>query len=137
MARVMALDFGYKRTGIAVTDDFQLIASGLTTVDTAQLMPFIKTYTESENVALVLIGLPKQMNNTLSDAAPGVLEFVKAFRENFPTLPIETVDERFTSKMAMQSLHTQGAKKKQKHNKALLDEISATLLLQDYLNRKS
>jgi putative Holliday junction resolvase len=133
----MALDFGYKRTGIAVTDDFQLIASGLTTVDTTQLMSFIKKYTASENVALVLIGLPKQMNNTLSDAAPGVLEFVKAFRENFPTLPIETVDERFTSKMAMQSLHTQSAKKKQKHNKGLLDEISATLLLQDYLNRKT
>ncbi|MEE1898956.1 Holliday junction resolvase RuvX [Flavobacterium rakeshii] len=136
MARVLAIDYGQKRTGIAVTDDMQIIASGLTTVDTPKLLDFLADYFAKENVGKVLIGEPKQMNNEPSQSAPLINAFVEKFKLQFPDMELERVDERFTSKMAFQTMIDSGLKKKQRQNKALIDEISATILLQDYLSRK-
>ena len=136
MGRLLAIDYGSKRTGIAVTDEMQIIASGLTTVDTKNLVPFLKTYCESELVELFLIGLPKQMNNELSESEPLILKFIKILKKEIPHISIERVDERFTSKMAFQTMIDSGLKKKQRKNKALVDEISATLILQSYLHNK-
>lgn len=133
MARILALDFGSKRTGIAVTDELQLIASGLTTVPTENLLPFLEKYFSEEKVELVLLGEPKQMDNTASQSEVGIQEFIKKFIEKFPEMKVERVDERFTSKMAFQSMIDSGLKKKQRQNKALVDEISATIILQSYL----
>ncbi len=135
--RVLAIDFGQKRTGIAVTDEFQLIASGLTTVETPLLFDFLKSYFIKEKVEKVLIGEPKQMNNEPSQSAPLINAFVEKFKTQFPDMEIERADERFTSKMAFQTMIDSGLKKKQRQNKALVDEISATILLQDYLSRKN
>ena len=136
MARVLAIDYGQKRTGIAVTDDMQIIASGLTTVDTPKLLDFLADYFTKENVGKVLIGEPKQMNNEPSQSATLINAFVEKFKLQFPDMELERVDERFTSKMAFQTMIDSGLKKKQRQNKALIDEISATILLQDYLSRK-
>jgi putative Holliday junction resolvase len=136
MGRLLAIDYGSKRTGIAVTDEMQIIASGLTTVDTKNLVSFLKTYCESELVELFLIGLPKQMNNELSESEPLILKFIKILKKEIPHISIERVDERFTSKMAFQTMIDSGLKKKQRKNKALVDEISATLILQSYLHNK-
>lgn len=133
MARILALDFGHKRTGIAVTDELQIIASGLTTVSTPDLLKFLEDYFSKENVELVLIGEPKQMDNTASQSEVSIQEFLKKFTEKFPDKKVERVDERFTSKMAFQSMIDSGLKKKQRQNKALVDEISATIILQSYL----
>ena len=133
MGRILALDYGTKRTGIAVTDELQIIASGLTTVPTVELMPFLKKYFTEENVELVLLGEPKQMDNTASGSEVNIQEFLKKFSEIFPEMKLERVDERFTSKMAFQSMIDSGLKKKQRQNKALVDEISATIILQSYL----
>ncbi|MCC8361447.1 Holliday junction resolvase RuvX [Salinimicrobium sediminilitoris] len=133
MGRILAIDYGTKRTGIAVTDELQIIASGLTTVPTAELLPFLKKYFSDENVELVLLGEPKQMDNTASLSEVSIQEFLKKFNENFPEMKLERVDERFTSKMAFQSMIDSGLKKKQRQNKALVDEISATIILQSYL----
>ncbi len=133
MARILALDFGTKRTGIAVTDELQIIASGLTTVPTAELLQFLEKYFAEENVELVLLGEPKQMDNTASQSEVNIGEFLKKFTEKFPEKKVERVDERFTSKMAFQSMIDSGLKKKQRKNKALVDEISATIILQSYL----
>ena len=133
MSRILALDFGTKRTGIAVTDELQLIASGLTTVATQDLLPFLEKYFSEENVELVLLGEPKRMDNTASESEVGIQEFIKKFIEKFPEMKVERVDERFTSKMAFQSMIDSGLKKKQRKNKALVDEISATIILQSYL----
>ena len=136
MGRLLAIDYGSKRTGIAVTDELQIIASGLTTVDTKTLMIFLKSYTTKESVDLILIGLPKQMNNELSESEPLILKFIKILAKEFPDMPIQRVDERFTSKMAFQTMIDSGLNKKQRKNKALVDEISATLILQSYLHNK-
>jgi putative Holliday junction resolvase len=136
MGRLLAIDYGSKRTGIAVTDEMQIIASGLTTVDTKTLMDFLKSYTAKETVDLILIGLPKQMNNELSESEPLILKFIKILAIEFPDMPIQRVDERFTSKMAFQTMIDSGLNKKQRKNKALVDEISATLILQSYLHNK-
>ncbi|WP_029035042.1 Holliday junction resolvase RuvX [Salinimicrobium terrae] len=133
MGRILALDYGTKRTGIAVTDELQIIASGLTTVSTAELLPFLKKYFTEESVELVLLGEPKQMDYTASHSEINIQEFLKKFTENFPEMKLERVDERFTSKMAFQSMIDSGLKKKQRQNKALVDEISATIILQSYL----
>lgn len=133
MGRILALDYGSKRTGIAVTDELQIIASGLTTIPTADLLPFLKKYFTEEKVELVLLGEPKQMDNTASQSELGIQEFLKKFTEAFPEMKLERVDERFTSKMAFQSMIDSGLKKKQRQNKALVDEISATIILQSYL----
>jgi putative holliday junction resolvase len=136
MGRLMAIDYGSKRTGIAVTDEMQIIASGLTTVETKNLIPFLKTYCKDELVELFLIGLPKQMNNQLSESEPLILKFIKILEKEMPHIPMQRVDERFTSKMAFQTMIDSGLKKKQRQNKALVDEISATLILQSYLHNK-
>ncbi|GGH02064.1 putative pre-16S rRNA nuclease [Polaribacter pacificus] len=136
MGRILAIDFGEKRTGIAITDEIQLIASGLTTVNTIDLIKFLQDYTKNENVSLFLVGLPKQMNNTPSQSEALIVPFLKKLKQSIPSIPVERVDERFTSKMAFQSLLDGGAKKKQRKNKELIDEISATIILQSYLYNK-
>lgn len=133
MARILALDYGKKRTGIAVTDELQLIASGLTTVDTGQLMPFLKEYLAQEKVELFVVGQPLQKDNTPSEIESDILVFIEQLTGEFPHIPVRRVDERYTSKMAFQSMIDSGMTKKQRRNKALIDQISATLILQDYL----
>ncbi|MDT0688468.1 Holliday junction resolvase RuvX [Salegentibacter sp. F188] len=133
MARILALDYGVKRTGIAVTDELQIIASGLATVATKELLPYLETYFKSENVELVLIGEPKQMDNSASESEVHIQEFLKKFSEKFPQMQMKRVDERFTSKMAFQSMIDSGMSKKKRKDKALVDEISATIILQTYL----
>ncbi len=135
--RLMAIDYGQKRTGIAVTDEMQIIASGLTTVPSETAINFLKDYFEKERVEAVLIGEPKQMDNTPSQSAPIIEAFVSVFKDTFPDMPVVRVDERFTSKMAFQTMIDSGLKKKQRQDKALIDEISATIMLQDYLSRKN
>jgi len=134
MGRILALDFGTKRTGIAVTDELQLIASGLTTVNTKELLTFLKDYFTKESVELILLGEPKRLNNEASQVEAEILKFRESL-EKITSIPIKRVDERFTSKMAAQSMLDGGLKKKKRKNKALLDEISATIILQSYLYR--
>jgi len=136
MARILSIDYGLKRTGIAVTDDFQIIASGLTTISSTDIIPFLKTYFSKENVETVIIGEPKQMNGLPSESTEIIEKFIAQFHTEFPNMKIERVDERFTSKMAFQTMIDSGLKKKQRQNKGLIDEIAATILLQDYLNYK-
>lgn len=136
MGRILAIDFGKVRTGIAVTDELQLIASGLETVATSELMAFLKTYTTSENVEIFVVGEPKQMNNNPSESEVLITPFLEKLKKTFPKIPIERVDERFTSKMAFQTMIDSGLSKKKRKNKALVDEISATLILQSYLYSK-
>ena len=137
MPRILAIDYGQKRTGIAVTDEMQIIASGLTTVVSSTAIAFLKDYFAKEKVEAVLIGEPKQMNGLPSESASIVKGFVTHFTNHFPDMKVIRVDERFTSKMAFQSMIDNGMSKKQRQNKALIDEIAATIMLQDYLNRKS
>ena len=137
MSRIIAIDYGKKRVGLAVTDPLQLIASGLTTVAAYEVIDYLKTYVEQEDVNCFVVGEPKQMNHTASESTPMIERFIKDLREAFPHIPIEREDERFTSKMAFQSLIDSGLKKKDRANKALVDEVSATLILQSYLARKS
>ena len=133
MGRILAIDFGTKRTGIAVTDELQIIASGLTTVYTKDLLQFLKDYIQQETVELFLVGEPKQMDNTASESEIHITAFISKLEKAIPNISIKRVDERFTSKMAFQTMIESGLKKKQRKNKALVDEISATLILQSYL----
>lgn len=135
MPRLLAIDYGKKRTGIAVSDPLQIIATGLTTVDTQSLIPFLNKYFYENEVELVLIGLPKSLRNDDTDATPLVEKFILLFKKNFPNMPIQTLDERFTSKMAFQTMIDSGLGKKDRQNKALVDEISATIMLQGYMSR--
>jgi len=136
MARILALDYGAKRTGVAVTDELQIIASGLTTVPTPELFDFLKKYFATENVTEVVIGMPRQMDDTPSQSAPLVEAFCQKFAAEFPTVKLTTVDERFTSKMAFQTMIDSGLSKKKRQDKGLIDEIAATIILRDYLSRK-
>lgn len=136
MARILAIDYGIKRTGIAVTDEMQIIASGLTTVASETAIAFLTTYFTNEKVSKVLIGEPKQMNGQPSESTEIIEKFVTKFKAAFPEMKLERADERFTSKMAFQTMIDSGLKKKQRQNKALIDEIAATIMLQDYLTRK-
>ncbi|WP_248723648.1 Holliday junction resolvase RuvX [Seonamhaeicola sp. ML3] len=136
MARILAIDYGTKRTGLAVTDELQIIASGLTTVNTNELINYLKDYVSKETVELFLIGEPKQMNNTASQSEVFIVKFMEILKKEIPQIPIKRVDERFTSKMAFQTMIDSGLKKNQRKNKALVDEISATLILQSYLYSK-
>lgn len=136
MARILALDYGTKRTGIAVTDELQLIASGLTTILTKDIFSFLKAYTKQEQVELIVIGEPKQLNNTESGSEAFIKPFILKLKKQFPEIPINRVDERFTSKMAFQTLIDSGLTKKQRQNKALVDEVSATIILQSFLSSK-
>ena len=133
MARILAIDYGGKRSGIAVTDELQIIASGLTTVLTKDLIVFLKDYIYKEKVELFLIGEPKQMDNTSSESEVLIADFIKKLKKAIPDIQIKRVDERFTSKIAFQTMIDSGLNKKQRKNKALVDEISATLILQSYL----
>ena len=135
MPRILAIDYGQKRTGIAITDELQIIASGLTTIASETAIDFLNKYFEKENVCKVLIGEPKQMNGEPSQSTEIIEFFVSKFKKAFPNMELIRVDERFTSKMAFQSMIDSGLKKKQRQNKALIDEISATIMLQDYLSR--
>jgi putative holliday junction resolvase len=136
MGRIIAIDYGTKRTGIAATDELQIIASGLTTVATPNLIAFIQEYTTQEKVELMLVGQPTQKDGTPSDVEQHIAGFIKKIKKILPELPIERVDERYTSKLAFQSMIDGGLKKKQRRNKALIDEISATIILQEYLYNK-
>ena len=136
MPRILAIDYGIKRTGIAITDELQIIASGLTTIPSETAIAFLKDYFSKEDVIKVLIGEPMQMNGQPSESTAIIEKFVTQFKNAFPEMKIERADERFTSKMAMQTMLASGLKKKQRQNKALVDEIAATIMLQDYLTRK-
>jgi putative Holliday junction resolvase len=133
LGRILAIDFGKKRTGIAVTDQMKIIASGLTTVDTKDLLSYLKEYISKEKVDLFLVGKPKQMNNSDSESEEFIIPFLKKLEKQIPQISIQRVDERFTSKMAFQTMIDSGLKKNQRKNKALVDEISATIILQSYL----
>ena len=135
MPRILAIDYGIKRTGIAVTDEMQIIASGLTTIETPVIFDFLTNYFSKEKVDKVIIGEPKQMDGSPSESAIYIEKFCENFQNKFPNLPLVKVDERFTSKMAFQTMIDSGLKKKQRQNKALIDEIAATIILQDFLNR--
>ena len=136
MSRIVAIDCGKKRTGIAVTDTLQIIASGLTTVPTSGLLDFILNYVKNEPVERIIVGHPKQMNNEDSENMRRIVPFVNLLKKRLPAIPIEYVDERFTSVLAHQAMLVGGLKKKDRQNKALVDEISATIILQTYLESK-
>ncbi len=136
MARIVAFDYGHKRIGIAVTDELQIIASGIETVETKNIFSFLRNYLTNENVELFIVGEPKQMNNTASESEVLIKQFIEKLNSTFPKIPIKRVDERFTSKMAFQSMIDGGLKKKQRQNKALIDKISATIILQTFLDQK-
>lgn len=133
MGRLLAIDYGTKRTGIAVSDNLQIIANGLTTVPTHTLLVFLEKYMQTETVDCVILGLPKKMNNEESENMKYIKVFHKKLQEKFPDLSIEFYDERFTSRMAHKAMLDGGLKKTDRQNKALVDEISATIILQDYM----
>ena len=135
MPRVLAIDYGLRRTGLAVTDPLQIIANGLTTVESPRLINFLKEYLKKEEVEMIIIGEPKNWDDTDTHATPLVKKLVEKLRKEFPQMPITMVDERFTSKMASRAMIDMGMKKKQRQNKALVDEIAATIMLQEYLER--
>ena len=136
MPKILAIDYGQKRTGIAATDELQIIASGLTTIPSETTIDFLTKYFSKEKVQTVLIGEPKQMDGSPSQSTEVIEAFVNRFKKAFPLMEIVRMDERFTSKMAFQTMIDSGLNKKQRQNKALIDEIAATIMLQDYLNRK-
>lgn len=135
MGRILSIDFGTKRTGIAITDELKIIASGLKTIPTTELFFFLKEYIGSEKVETVVVGEPKQKDGTHSEVEVEIKKFILKFSEIFPNMKIVRMDERFTSKMAFQTMIDSGLNKKQRRNKALIDEISATIILQDYLQQ--
>ena len=133
MSRLLAIDYGRKRTGIAVSDSLQIIANGLTTVRSHLLLDFLKDYVQKESVERIIIGLPRQMNYEESESMQYIKPFVKKLEKELPHIPVEYFDERFTSSMALQTMIDGGVKKKQRQNKELVDEISATIILQGYM----
>ncbi len=136
MARILSIDYGRKRTGLAVTDPLQIIAGGLATVSTSELFDWLKAYVEREQVERIVIGEPRQMDGSPSENLARVQQFVNRWRKAVPTIPIEYYDERFTSVLAHQAMLDGGLKKKARQNKALVDEISATIILEDYLRAR-
>ncbi len=135
MSRILAIDYGGKRCGIAVTDPLQIIASGLATVQTNELLLYLQQYFEKEAVEKVVIGDPKNLRDEDTNATPLVHAFIKTFENKFPNTPIIRVDERYTSKIATRAMLEMGLKKKERRNKSLVDEISATIILQEYLTK--
>ena len=133
MARIICIDYGGKRTGIAVTDPLQIIATGLTTVDSKDLIPFLKKYFSQEQFELIIIGEPKNLDDSDTHATPLVKKTIIELQKEFPQIPVKTIDERFTSKMAKQAMIDMGMKKKDRRNKRTVDEIAATMMLQEYL----
>jgi putative holliday junction resolvase len=137
MGRLLAIDYGTKRTGLAVTDPLKIIATALETVETNSLLKYLTDYFKKEQVEAVVIGLPKKLNNTDSETAPAVRAFIEKFKITFPEISISTIDERFTSTIAQQTMLTGGAKKKDRQAKGNIDKISAVLILQDFLTMRS
>lgn len=133
MGRILAIDYGQKRVGIAVTDELRIIATGLETVHAKDIFSFLENYTRQESVDLFVVGEPRQMNNTASDAQRFTEPFVKQLKKRFPGIPVDRVDERFTSMMAQQTILEAGLKKKDRQNKGLVDKVSATIMLQSYM----
>lgn len=136
MSRILAIDYGQKRCGIAVTDELAIIANALETVETKDLLAFLSQYLSKEDVKTIVVGEPKQMNNQASDAARFINPFIGRLRKLFPEMEIARMDERFTSRMAFQTMIEAGLGKKARRNKSLVDSISATLILQSYLESK-
>ena len=136
MPRILCIDYGGKRTGIAVTDPLQIIATALTTIDTKELIPFLKKYISGEAVELILIGEPLNLDDTATHATPLVKAAIAKLKKEFPTIPIQTVDERYTSKMASRAMVEMGMKKKDRRVKGNIDQIAATIMLQEYLQSK-
>lgn len=136
MARILSIDYGRKRTGLAVTDPLQIIAGGLVTVPTSELFDYLKRYIASEPVERIIIGEPRQPNGQPSENLQRVQQFVGRWRKEMPQIPIEYFDERFTSVLAHQAILDSGLHKKARQNKALVDEISATIILQDYMRSR-
>ena len=137
MARILCIDYGGKRTGIAVTDPLQIIATALTTIETKELIPFLKKYFQQEPVELVLIGMPKNWDESDTHATSMVQQAIKRINKEFPAMPVKEVDERYTSKLASQAMIAMGMKKKQRQVKGNVDQIAATIMLQEYLNGNS
>ena len=135
MGRIMAIDYGGKRTGLAVTDPLQIIASALTTIETHKLLQFLKEYFAKEQVDAVIIGMPLNWDDTATHATPLVKGFIKTLKKNFPHIPLTEVDERYTSKMASKAMVEMGMKKKQRQDKGMVDQIAATIMLQEYMGR--
>lgn len=133
MPRILAIDYGGKRTGLAVTDPLKIIATALTTIDSKQLIPYLKNYFLQEEVELIIIGLPKNWDDTETHGTPLVEAAIKKIQKEFPAIPLKTVDERYTSTMAKATLLEMGLKKKDRQNKRLVDKIAATIILQEYL----
>lgn len=133
MGRILAIDYGQKRVGLAVTDELQIIATGLDTVHVKDIFSFLTEYCKREKVDKIVVGEPKQMNNQASDAQRFIEPFVKKLRKQFPQIPVDRVDERFTSVMAQYTIRESGAKKKVRQDKALVDKVSATIMLQSYM----
>ena len=136
MGRILSIDYGKKRTGLAVTDPLKIIAGGLATVSTFELFDFLKNYIEKEDVELIVIGDPKQSDGTPSENKARIVEFVNRWKKNMPQVPVEYFDERFTSVLAHRAMIDGGLHKKARQNKALVDEISATIILEDYMRSK-
>jgi len=136
MGRILAIDYGLKRTGIAVTDPLQMIANGLTTVETKALKVFLEDYLQKENVEKIIVGEPRQMDYSHSEIEPAIRQFMAEFKKKVPDVKFERFDERFTSKLASQALLAAGYKKKDRRNKELVDKVSATIILQSYLQSK-
>lgn len=133
MPRILAIDYGLKRTGIAVTDPLKIIATGLTTIESPKLISFLKEYFKKEEVELILMGEPKNWDDTDTHATPLVKKAVEKLKKEFPKIPIKLVDERYTSKLASAAIIDMGLKKKQRQDKSLVDKVAATIILQEYL----
>ena len=136
MGRILSIDYGRKRVGIAITDPLKIIASGLKTIPAKDIFTFLTMYLNSENVECIVVGYPLQMNGKPSESMEFIAPFIKKLKKTFPKMPVELVDERFTSKIAFQTMIDGGVKKKKRQNKALIDTISATIILQSYLEQK-
>ncbi len=134
MGRILAIDYGQKRVGLAVTDEQRIIASPLTTVHSKDVIAFLRDYISRENVDLFVVGEPKQMNNQASESVKFIDPFIRLLMKQFPGIPVERIDERFTSLMAKRAILDSGARKKDRQNKALVDTVSAAIILQSYLD---
>lgn len=136
MGQILAIDFGKKRCGLATTDDLQIVASGLDTVETTQLMAFLQNYFQQNEVEAIVVGQPVDLRGNMSEVETDILQFIKGFKKEFPNVRVERFDERFTSKIASYFISQSGKNKKQRQEKGLIDKVSATLILQQYLEQK-
>jgi putative holliday junction resolvase len=137
MPRILAIDYGLKRTGLAVTDPLQIISTALTTVETPQLFNFLKEYFKKELVERIIIGDPRNLDDSDTHATPHVKKVIERLKKEFPTIPVETVDERYTSKMASRAMIDMGMKKMQRRDKGMVDQIAATIMLQEFMAKNS